>query len=217
LALNAAIEAARAGSAGRGFSVVADEVRKLAERAKRAAGEIGGLIGEVRAETRTAVDAMQVGSKEVEAGVARADDASTALDAITSAIDGMLRAAENISTSMKALEADRASMMERMVEIATISGSHGADAQEMNRRAFELAQAMPEISDEAERNSSAAASLGNAISEITISAGGVVEAAYQLANLGKQMDSIVSQLHIPGSSAAATRTATDAPPAHAVR
>ncbi|WP_342759034.1 methyl-accepting chemotaxis protein [Kineothrix sedimenti] len=48
LALNAAIEAARAGTAGRGFSVVAEEMRKLSEHSNDSAAKVANMLNEMK-------------------------------------------------------------------------------------------------------------------------------------------------------------------------
>jgi methyl-accepting chemotaxis protein len=82
LALNAAIEAARAGEQGRGFAVVADEVRKLAERTTKATQGIGEMTESIQLETRNAVEAIELGSRDVEIGVEKTSASGTALHQI---------------------------------------------------------------------------------------------------------------------------------------
>lgn len=48
LGLNATIEAARAGQEGRGFSVVAREIQKMAANSRKAVGEVGTIISDIR-------------------------------------------------------------------------------------------------------------------------------------------------------------------------
>ena len=100
LALNAAIEAARAGETGRGFAVVADEVRKLAERTALATDEIGTIVHAVVADTGTVSGQVQSIAPVVEQGVARVQDASTALQTINHRAQDSLSRIRSVAQAM---------------------------------------------------------------------------------------------------------------------
>ena len=110
LALNAAIEAAHAGEHGRGFTVVADAVGQLAVRVGRSAKEIDELIGQSRAQTEEALEAMAAGKREVETGSQLIADSINAIRRVlnvfadtTSAVREQAIASDEIARNMEAV------------------------------------------------------------------------------------------------------------------
>jgi len=138
LALNAAIEAARAGEQGRGFAVVADEVRKLAERTTKATKEIARMIETVQVETRTAVQDMESGTKQVEMGVATTAKAGMSLEEIIAAAQQAGDMISQIATSATQQSGTAEQINTNVEQIAKITQEAAAGAQQSEKACQEL-------------------------------------------------------------------------------
>jgi len=140
LALNAAIEAARAGEQGRGFAVVADEVRKLAERTSKATKEIAQMIQSIQEETKSAVVAMESGTKQVESGVEMTTQAGSSLHEI-------IQSAEQVG--------------EMVTHIATAATEQSSATEEVNTNIEQIAKITAETSEGAQQSAKACHDLSN--------------------------------------------------------
>ena len=101
LALNAAIEAARVGEQGKGFTVVSNEIRKFAEQSSQSANQIAGYIESVQTIINTAVDDMEVGTKEVADGTVVVSAVSDSFDQIYNAVNEVTNQIQEISGSVQ--------------------------------------------------------------------------------------------------------------------
>ena len=176
LALNAAIEAARAGEHGRGFAVVAEEVRKLATQSGASAKEAADLIRDVQAVTARAVEGMQRGTDEVEAGAGRAADAGKALGEIVSVVERTVkdvaaidRASDEIASSSRTvlkvagLDASLDGVAGEEGRLVTLSRANAAAAEDAAAAVEEITASMEEMSASAEELSQIARELQNEV------------------------------------------------------
>ena len=168
LALNAAIEAARAGEQGKGFAVVAEEVRKLAEQSQEAAKQIADLIGEIQAETETAVSAMQDGTKEVRKGSEVVNTAGKDFAAIATLVKEVSKEVQDISAAIQQMASGSQQIVDSVKSIDNISKNTAEHAQTVSAAAEEQSASMEQIAASSQSLAKMAETLQSAISHFKI-------------------------------------------------
>ena len=133
LALNASVEAARAGSAGKGFSVVADEVRNLAARSAQAVQDTDRLIARSTQDVKTgtestelAVSAMRIIGDCIQSIRALTDEIAAASvqqsEMIVSVENGIKEISAVVQTNSAAAEKSAAVSKELSGQARTLNG-----------------------------------------------------------------------------------------------
>ncbi len=124
LALNASVEAARAGTAGKGFSVVADEVRNLAGKSAQASQHTMGLI--------------QNSTEAVEKGMRFAEETAQSLGTVvseTEKINDIITEISNISDEQKTYMIE---ISDKTSQVSNIISSSASNSEESAAASVEL-------------------------------------------------------------------------------
>ncbi len=196
LALNAAIEAARAGEHGKGFAVVADEVRKLAERSGKATKEIAQLITEIQAGTKSAVESMQVGTRQVEEGVTLAQEAGNSLGEIVSGVKEAGSQVNRIMNLINEVLSSSSRVAESVGSVAAITQENGAATEQMSASAQQVDSSMQSVASISEENAAAAEEVSASTEELTASIEEISASSEQLARMAQDLQNIVMQFKL---------------------
>lgn len=196
LALNAAIEAARAGEHGRGFAVVAEEVRRLAERSAISAREITGLIDNIQARTAGAVQAMQTGTAEVQAGSVLAQHAGSALGEILQAVEQAAGEAGRISAAADELRSGAEQVVRGFDAVAAMTAENTAASEEMAAGASEVSRTVERVAVVSRQNAAAVERVTAGVEQLNTTSEEVAAAAARMAQIASDLQKQMAQFQI---------------------
>lgn len=196
LALNAAIEAARAGEHGKGFAVVADEVRKLAERSGKATKQIEELITNIQRGTDTAVQSMEIGTREVEEGVTIAQVAGNSLKQIVSVVDSTGESIGGVMDLINHILEGSRKVAAAMDNIAAITEQNSASTQQMSAAAKQVNTAMHDMSAVTQENAASAEEVSASTEEMTASNEEIASSVEELSEMARRLQAMVVKFKV---------------------
>ncbi|WP_373816798.1 methyl-accepting chemotaxis protein [Jeotgalibaca porci] len=168
LALNAAIEAARAGEHGRGFAVVADEVRKLSERVAESVKDITAFVTNIQSESHVVVESLQMGYKEVQAGLSGITETSQTFDTITHSLETVVANITQINKELNQLAETGNDMSHAISEIASVSEESAAGVEQTSAASQEINSTMEEVATNAQQIKQQAELLNKVVNQFQI-------------------------------------------------
>ncbi len=192
LALNAAIEAARAGEHGKGFAVVADEVRKLAERSSKSTREIADLIAQVQRGTQEAVEAMELGAREVDTGTGLAEEAAQALKNILSSVEIANNQVVQIASAVKEMESVSQKVVSLMDSVSTVVEEATAATEEMAASSQQVSGSIEKVAAVSEQTSAASEEVSASTEEMRTRVQEMVTQAQNLATVAEELRTSVA-------------------------
>ncbi len=196
LALNAAIEAARAGEQGRGFAVVADSVRALAERSSASTKEIATLISRVQEGTSEAVEAMQLGVKDVERGRDVTNRAGTALDSILGSVQESADDMRRIADDVQDLSTAAMRIVASAETLATMAEQSADGAKEMASGTSKVTEAILQVSATSEETSASAEEVSATTEQLSAQSQELAATASEMRELALALEQSASRFRL---------------------
>ena len=145
LALNASIEAARAGEHGAAFRIVAEEIRDLANESMASSGRIGQLVAAVQTGMADVIEAMRVGTTNVDEGAQQARAAEESLDEILRTLEGTNGELQRIAEHAHTVTDDVGRVASMVESVAAVAQQSAASAEEMSAQSVQVAEAITRI------------------------------------------------------------------------
>ncbi|MGG1615130.1 methyl-accepting chemotaxis protein [Paenibacillus sp. NRS-1781] len=168
LSLNASIEAARAGESGKGFAVVAGEVKKLAEQTGQASQQIAVFMDTMADTVNQAVDSIQKGSSEAEAGTDLIYRTGQTFSKVHEAVQTVAEHTQDVSAATEELAAITEQLLDSEQKLVGLSREIAEESESAAAVCEEQIASMEVIADSADSLRHMAAELMSEIQHFAI-------------------------------------------------